>query len=257
LAVNDELFSQERLNATGKLQARPLQKTVAASCVIADTEAAHRADEYMCLSRTVISKLTNLLLGFIVNRWRSNYLRQPNQDKLNTIMERIKDHRMPGCMGSLDCCHWDWQQCPTGMAAAYQICKGKTCIVVETVCDKDLWMWHLFVGAPGSLNDMNVMQKSNLYLDVTGGHSPPRSMPVTINERTRTLPCYLFDGIYPRYAFLLSPPSNTSTKEHTTFKRLQEAIQNDMERVFGALRKRFHVVLHPGGNHTVSQLVTT
>jgi len=59
----------------------------------------------MCLSRTVIAKLNNLLLGFIVKRWRSTYLRQPYQDKLNTIIERIKDHRMPGCMGSLDCCH--------------------------------------------------------------------------------------------------------------------------------------------------------
>jgi len=143
------------------------------------------------------------------------------------------------------------------MAAAYQSCKGKTCSVVEAVCDKDLWMWHLFVGAPGSLSDMNVMQNSQLYLDVTGGHLPPRGMPVTIIERKRTLPCYLFDGIYPRYAFLLSPHSNTSTEEHTTFKRLQEAIQNDVERVLGAFRKRFHVALHPGGYHSVSQLVTT
>jgi len=53
------------------------------------------------------------------------------------------------------------------MAGAYQSLKGKRGIVIEAVCDEDLWIWHLFVGAPGSLNDMNVMHQSPLYVDVT------------------------------------------------------------------------------------------
>jgi len=43
-AVNDELFFQQRINATGRLQAHPLQKVVAAFRVIAYREAADRAD---------------------------------------------------------------------------------------------------------------------------------------------------------------------------------------------------------------------
>jgi len=46
LAVKDEPFFQQRINATGKLQAHPLQKVVAAFPVIAYGEAADRADEY-------------------------------------------------------------------------------------------------------------------------------------------------------------------------------------------------------------------
>jgi len=140
---------------------------------------------------------------------------------------------MPGCMGSLDCCHWEWHQCPTRMEVAYQSRKGKKGIVVEAVCDEDLWVWHLFVGAPGSLSDIKVMQQSPLYLDVTGGRWPPRGTPFNINGRTRTLPYYPVDGIYPRYAFLMSPHPKTSTKEQTTCNRLQEAIRKDMERLFG------------------------
>jgi len=160
-------------------------------------------------------------------------------------------------MGSLDCCHWEWHQCPTGMSGEYQSRKGKRGIVVEAVCDEDLWVWHLFVGAPGSLNDINFMQQPPLYLDVTGGRWPPRGRPFTINCRTRTLPFYLVDGIYPRYAFLLSPQPTPSTEELTTFNRLHEAIRKDVDRLFGVLMKRFHVALHPGRYRCVTHLVTT
>jgi len=53
-------------------------------------------------------------------------------------------------------------------------------------------VWHLFVGAPGGLNDINVMQKSPLYLDVTGGRWPPRGTPFTIrmpHAQATLLPC--------------------------------------------------------------------
>jgi len=82
-------------------------------------------------------------------------------------------------------------------------------------------------------------------------------MPYTINGYTRTLPNYLVDRIYPRYAFLISPHPQPSTDEQTTFNRLQEAIRKDVERLFGVLMKRFHVVLHPGRYRSVLQLVTT
>jgi len=143
------------------------------------------------------------------------------------------------------------------MAGAYQSRKGKRGIVIEAVCDEDLWIWHLFVSAPGSLNDINVMHQSPLYLDVTGGRWPPRNKSYTINGRTRTLTYYLVDGIYPRFAFLISPHPKPCTEEQTTSNRLQEAIRKDVERLFGVLMKRFHISLHTGRCLSVSQLVTT
>ena len=55
LAVKDEPFFQQRINATGKLQAHPLQKVVAAFRVIAYGEAADRADEYVRLVKREVS----------------------------------------------------------------------------------------------------------------------------------------------------------------------------------------------------------
>jgi len=120
------------------MQARPLRTVVAAFRVIAYGEAADRDDDYLRLSRAVIAKSTKFLMKFIVRRWGPTYLRRPNQDELNTIMARIKERAMPGCMG---CFHCEWHQCPTGMEKASQSLKGKRGIFVEPFYDEDLYVW--------------------------------------------------------------------------------------------------------------------
>jgi len=143
------------------------------------------------------------------------------------------------------------------MAGAYQSRKVSRGVVVEAVRDEDLWIWHLFVGAPGSLNDINVWNQSPLYLDVTAGWRPPRGVTFTVNGITRTLQDYLVDGIYPRYAFLVSPHPIPMTDEAKTFNCLQQATRKDVERLFGVLKKRFHIALHRGRYRPVKQLITT
>lgn len=40
---------------------------------------------------------------------------------------------------------------------------------MQTVCDEELYIWHLFVGCPGSMNDLNVVKQSPLDQDSTAG----------------------------------------------------------------------------------------
>jgi len=94
---------------------------------------------------------------------------------------------MPGCIGSLDCSPWEWRNCPKAFSGMYQNRRGKRYVVMETVCDEDRWIWHLFVGCPGSHNDFNVMHVSPLYLSITNGEWPPRTFSFTANDTTRTL----------------------------------------------------------------------
>jgi len=246
LAVKDEPFFQQRINVTGRLQAHPLQQGVAAFRVIAYGEAADRSDENVRLSRSTMAQATKLLLEVIVRRWKTTYVRRPNQSELKKMMERTAESGFRGCMGSLDCTHWEWHQCRMGMAGAYQSRKGSRVVVVEAVCDKDLWIWHLLVGAPGYVNDIIVLNQSPLFLDVTAGRWPPRGVTFTVNGITRTLSYYLVDRIYHRFTLLVSPHPIPMTEEANTFNRLQEAIRKDVECLFGVLTKRFHVALHPG-----------
>jgi len=53
-------------------------------------------------------------------------------------------------------------QPPKAFAGMYQGRHGRRSVVMKTVCDEDLWIWHLFEGCPGSHNDLNVMHVSSL-----------------------------------------------------------------------------------------------
>jgi len=98
----------------------------------------------------------------------------------------------------------------------YQSHHGKRDVVMETVCDEDLWNCHLFVGCPGSHKDINCMHVSPLYLYVTIGEWPPRTCSLTVIGTTSTLLYYLVDGKYSRFAFFcvtLSQPHHQSQVE--------------------------------------------
>ena len=36
-------------------------------------------------------------------------------------------------------------------------------IILEVVASQDLWIWHAFFGLPGSLNDINVLDRSSIF----------------------------------------------------------------------------------------------
>jgi len=166
------------------------------------------------------------------------YVRQRTPAELKRILERNAQRGLPGCMGSLDCSHWEWANCPKAFAGMYQNRHRKRSVVMETVCDEDQWIWHLFVGCPGSQNDLNVMHASPLYLSVTGGEWAPRTFSYTANGTTCTLLYYLVDGIYPPFAFFVSPFPDPTTEVETTFNRLQEALKKYEERLYAVLTAR-------------------
>jgi len=100
------------------------------------------------------------------------------------------------------------------------------------------------------------MHTSPLYLSVTNGEWPPRTFSFTANGTTLTLLYYLVDGIYPRFAFFVSPFPDPTTEVEVTFNRLQEALRKDVERLYAVLPARFDVALHPARYASVAQMVT-
>jgi len=54
--------------------------------------------------------------------------------------------------------------------------------VYETVCDEDLYIWHLVAGFPDSYNDKNVPAAPPLMMDVIDGAWPPKTYNYTLND---------------------------------------------------------------------------
>lgn len=52
----------------------------------------------------------------------------------------------PGMLGSLDCMHWEWKNCPKAYHGAYNGKFSRPTIILEAVASHDLWIWHAFLG---------------------------------------------------------------------------------------------------------------
>jgi len=244
-AIKDRLFWVQSVYATGRPQAHPLQKRVAAFRVLRYGESRDRADEYVLFSSSTIYRAVTLFTEFIVDEFSPRYLRRPTTAENGNILGRNAARGLPGCLGSLDCSDGPWYACPKGREGTYQGRDGQRSIAIEAIFDEDTWIYHIFAGCPGSLNDTNVLYQSPLYMDVITGKRPPRDCRFTVNGHARTLLYYLVDGIYPRFGFFVAPYLNPQSREQRTFNRLQEALRKDVEHLFRIRTARFHSMLHP------------
>ena len=66
----------------------------------------------------------------------------------------------------------------------------------------------LFFGLPGTLNDINVLQRSHLFAKLARGDAPTCNYTVMNNEYT--MGYYLTDGIYPEWATLVKSTEETN-----------------------------------------------
>ncbi|WVZ95325.1 hypothetical protein U9M48_041107 [Paspalum notatum var. saurae] len=169
------------------------------------------------------------------------YLRRPTAQDIQAQLKMVEAHGFPGMIGSLDCMHWEWKNCPVGWQGQFtRGDHGKATVMLEAVATHDLWIWHAFFGVAGSNNDINVLNQSPLFTDVLQGRAP--LVHFSVNERQYDMGYYLVDGIYPGWAaFVKSIPSPQSDR-HKLFARKQESARKDVERAFAALQSRFAIL---------------
>ena len=146
-------------------------------------------------------------------------------------------------LGSIDCMHWNWKNCPKAWQGMYCGKSRDATIVLEAVASEDLWIWHCFFGMPGTLNDINVLQRSHLFARLASGDAPACNY--TINGHEYTKGYYLADGIYPPWCTFVKSIKEPKTKKQCEFARVQEAARKDIERAFGVLQSRFVIVCGP------------
>lgn len=124
-------------------------------------------------------------------------------------------------LGSIECMHWPWKNCPTAWAGQYQGKEKVLTIVLEAVVSQDLWFWHLFFGLPGSHNNINILDCSPLFRNLMNGTGP--EVEFWVNGNTYKNGYYLADGIYPNWGALLKIISQPQDQKQNFFEKMQEA----------------------------------
>uniref|UniRef100_A0A0D3AT07 DDE Tnp4 domain-containing protein n=1 Tax=Brassica oleracea var. oleracea TaxID=109376 RepID=A0A0D3AT07_BRAOL len=229
LTTNIPYFQQGK-DCTGRSSLTPLQKCTAAIRQLAYGGAADSLDEYVRLAETTARKCLHNFTAGIISLFGDEYLRRPTHEDLQRLLYIGEQCGFPGIVGSIDCMHWEWKNCPIAWKGMYSRGTEKPTIVLEAV-------------ASSTMNDLNILDRSPVFDDIINGIVPQVNF--YVNGNPYHLAYYLTDGIYPKCATFIQSIRLPQSEKHSLFAKTQEAIRKDVERAFGVLQARFAVVKNP------------
>ena len=240
--ATEPYFVQKR-NAANTLGLSSLQKMTAAIRMLAYGVSADFMDEYIRIGETTAIKSLKKFVKAVVSIFSEEYLRSPNNNDIARLLAVGQHRGFPGMLGSIDCMHWKWKNCPSKWKGQYIGHTRDPTIILEIVASYDLWIWHAFFGLPGSHNDINVLERSSVFSELAEGRAPPVNY--SINGNNYSMGYYLADGIYPSWATFVKTIPAPQDRKRQHFASAQEAVRKDVERAFGVLQARFAIVRGP------------
>ena len=238
----DPYFIQ-RPNCAGEMGLSALQKVVAAVRILAYGIPADAVDEYVRIGESTAHEALKHFCTAVQTAFAPYYLRAPNAEDIARLLQVGESRGFPGMLGSVDCMHWEWRNCPSSWKGMFTGRGKHPTMILEAVASYDLWIWHAYFGLPGSCNDINVLHRSNLFERHLSGDTPPVSF--TVNGHTYNMGYYLADGIYPDWPAFVKTIRNPYDVRTQHFATIQESARKDIERAFGVLQKRWGVVRGP------------
>nr|XP_043609620.1 uncharacterized protein LOC122581452 [Erigeron canadensis] len=232
-------------NAAGIKGFSAIQKCTCALRQLAYDNLADNYDEGLSFStRTARECLDNYCIA-IKYLYGEEYLRSPtSHDVARLYQAHEARHHFPGMIGSIDCTHWSWRNCPSGLRGQYH--RGdheRPTIILEAVASYDLWFWHAYFGVAGSNNDINVLKQSPLFIPEVNGKSLEYGF--TVNGHRYDKGYYLGVGIYPPWSCFLKAYAYPVAKKEKILKKLQESARKDVERAFGLLKNKWNIIERP------------
>ncbi|KAE9081343.1 hypothetical protein PF007_g22700 [Phytophthora fragariae] len=112
-------YFQQRADATGKLGLSALQKCTAAIRQLAYGMPADAVDEYVRIAESNAIKSLLRFCSAVIEVFGDEYLRAPNEEDVQRLLAMHGERGFVGMLGSSDCMHWAWQNCPTAWAEQY------------------------------------------------------------------------------------------------------------------------------------------
>lgn len=247
---NKDPFVQKYDAVTKQPGIHPLVRYVSCLRKIAYGDASDRADDNYEISESAMDESFKVFCKLVFENFAEEYLnRQPTIQELSRILAVNANRGFPGLFASWDCKHFPWKLCPVALSGQHKGKGEKNTLILEAICDADLYIWYHFFGEPGSLNDLNILDKSTIVEAIVSGKMDLRLPPhleYTINSTRRNYLYFLVDGIYPAWPIFISTISRAQpgTKDKY-FASTQEAVRKDIERAFGVLVKQYDILDRP------------
>ncbi|XP_033137028.1 uncharacterized protein LOC103841276 isoform X2 [Brassica rapa] len=194
-------YFQQRRDATGRFGHSPLQKATAAIRMMAYGCPADAVDEYLRLGETTALLCLEHFVQGIIDLFGAEYLRKPTPEDLQRLLDIGEIRGFPGMIGSIDCMHWEWKNCPTAWKGQYTRGSGKPTIVLEAVASHDLWIWHAFFGPPDGIYP----NWATFVQSIRNPQGPKASLFATYQEGVRKDVERAFGVLQARFAIVKNP----------------------------------------------------
>ncbi|KAG7367252.1 plant transposon protein [Nitzschia inconspicua] len=201
----------DKLDACGRKGIHPLVRMTAAFRVLAYGCGADREDENLSIGESTVHDAVKSFCKLLIQEFGDEYL------------NRTPTHK--------------------GHHAG-----GKYTKILEAIADGSCYIWFVHFGAPGSCNDINVLDKSSIVGALLSGQLDLKTEPYEINGTIRDWMYFLVDGIYPNWAIFvktIAKEAREATPHLDFYASRQEGVRKDIERAFGILVKKFHVLARP------------
>ncbi|GBG90422.1 hypothetical protein CBR_g50669 [Chara braunii] len=178
---------------------------------------------------------------------------------LETTLEYFEGKGFPRCFGVIDCTHVYLDKPRNGRAEAYYNRNRHYSIVAQVVCDENLRILDVCVGASGSVRDSRVLRVPDLYSSAEERRAPftrrtnvlqdgtvragveiraPFTRRTNVLQDGTVMGRYLMrDAGYPVLPWLMTPYSAVNrTAEQVAFNNKFSALRCVIERCFGRLK---------------------
>ena len=106
-------YFREKKDGLGRNSLSPLQKCTAAIRVLEYGSAADTVDVYLRLGETPTRLCVENFVEGIIYLFGDEYLRRLTPADLQRLLDVGEHCGFPGMIGSIDCMHWEWKNCPT------------------------------------------------------------------------------------------------------------------------------------------------
>ena len=95
-------------------------------------------DEYMRMSETTCLESMYKFCEAVVQVFGPEYLREPTVADTQRLLSINESRGWPGMLGSIDCMHWEWKNCPFGWQGHYKGHVGDCTVILEVVASHNL-----------------------------------------------------------------------------------------------------------------------
>ncbi|CAL2246030.1 unnamed protein product [Prunus armeniaca] len=202
---NYDTYFIQKHDIVGALGLIPEQKLTAALRMLAYGASAEQVDEIARMGKSTVLECLVRFCDAVENLYTREYLRKPTPRDLQRLLQKGEARGFPGMIGSIDCMHWQWKNCPTAWQGEYGNRKGQ-----------------------------------KMFDEVLRGHSP--QVTYQINNIVYSGAYYLSDGIYPRWTTFVKTIPNPQSEKERNFASFQEGYRKDVERCFGILQARWAII---------------